>query len=174
MPKEWYYHPQLRKSNGDYYTQYFESSHAEFLQAAGARVVPIDYQLSRIELKAKLEQLNGFYIAGDTKESYLNAEYQYAVVTVLSWAQQHNSVEEAHFPVVSMGYGFAAMLESQFLDKHLFPMPSDMVARPLQQNLNLLPKQTFTYDEVPDIESLLDQVTFYNDIDVGIQLDQFN
>ena len=55
MPKEWYYHPQLRKSNGDYYTQYFESSHAEFLQAAGARVVPIDYQLSRIELKAKLE-----------------------------------------------------------------------------------------------------------------------
>ena len=53
-------------------------------------------------------------------------------------------------------------------------MPSDMVNKPLQQNLNLLPKETFTYDEMPQIEQLLDLVTFYKDIDVSIQLEQFN
>ena len=48
MPEEWYFHPQLERETNinefdQYYTKYFESSHAEFLQAAGARVVPIDY-----------------------------------------------------------------------------------------------------------------------------------
>jgi hypothetical protein len=42
--------------------------------------------LSRNELKEKLEQLNGFYIPGDTKQSYLNQEYQYSIMTVLQWA----------------------------------------------------------------------------------------
>jgi hypothetical protein len=53
-------------------------------------------------------------------------------------------------------------------------MPSDMVNRLLEQNLNLLPKETFTYDEMPSIESTLDLVKFYNDLEVGIQLDRFN
>jgi len=34
------------------------------------------------------------------------------VAEVLAWAQNHNSAEASHFPVVAMGYGFAAMIES--------------------------------------------------------------
>jgi len=30
----------------------------------------------------------------------------------LEWSQRHNTQEFGHFPVVAMGYGFSAMIES--------------------------------------------------------------
>ena len=36
------------------YTSFFESSHADLLQAAGARIVPIDFTLSESKLKKEL------------------------------------------------------------------------------------------------------------------------
>lgn len=124
-----------------------------------------------------LEQINGVYIPGDTKMSYLNSEYQFTILNVLSWAQRHNSVDDGHFPVAAMGYGFAAMIESQLeTTNKLDLMPSDMVNQAMQQNLNLLPKETFVYDEIPaqELERTFDLVSFYNDLDVGITLERFN
>lgn len=43
MPKEWYNDHQLKRSSGGYFNSYFESSHAEFLLAGGARAIAIDY-----------------------------------------------------------------------------------------------------------------------------------
>lgn len=45
MPSAWLHHPLLlkRDGSGKYYSKYFESSHADFVQAGGARVVPVDY-----------------------------------------------------------------------------------------------------------------------------------
>ena len=84
MPQEWHSHEQLKRPDSEnrkdkYYTKYFESSHADFLQAGGARVVPIDYQMSTRQLSKLLSQLNGVYIPGDTKQSYLNEEYHLAI-----------------------------------------------------------------------------------------------
>jgi hypothetical protein len=47
----------LKKRDGSnqFYTRYFESSHAEFLMAGGARVVPVDYRLEEKELVNLLE-----------------------------------------------------------------------------------------------------------------------
>ena len=56
------------KVNG--WNTFFESSHADFLQAGGARVVPIDYRLSDKELMDLLAKLNGLYIPGDTKDCF--------------------------------------------------------------------------------------------------------
>lgn len=55
-------------------------------------------------------------------------------------------------------------------------MPTSMVSQALQQNLNLLPKETFVYDEIPvkELEKTFDLITFYNDIDVGVTLEEFN
>ena len=57
MPSAWLHHPQLKKRDGSnqFYTRYFESSHAEFLMAGGARVVPIDYRLEEKVLVNLLE-----------------------------------------------------------------------------------------------------------------------
>ena len=44
---------------------YIESSHVQFLESAGARVVAIDYRTPLDELKKMLEEVNGVYIPGD-------------------------------------------------------------------------------------------------------------
>ena len=40
----------------------------------------------------------------------------------------------------------------------------------------MLPKETFIYDEIPavELEKTFDLVTFYNDLDVGLNLERFN
>ena len=42
--------------------------------------------------------------------------------------------------------------------------------------MNLLPKETFIYDEIPaeELERTFDLVTFYNEVDVGLTLAHFN
>lgn len=69
LPSEWNDDPNMT------FTSFFESSHADFLQAAGARVVPIDYTLNQRSLKDALENINGLYIPGDSKESFENSQY---------------------------------------------------------------------------------------------------
>jgi hypothetical protein len=67
IPRAWM-QDEFIKVNG--WNTFFESSHADFLQAGGARVVPIDYRLSDKELKDLLTNLNGLYIPGDTKDCF--------------------------------------------------------------------------------------------------------
>lgn len=71
-----------------------------------------------------------------------------------------------------------AMLRSQYRagsQNYFDDLPEWMVNETLQQNLNLVPKDTFVYDEltVEEIESTFDRVDFYNELDLGIQLDTF-
>ena len=69
IPSEW-------KNEGhieDGASSFFESSHADFLQAAGARVVHVNYRQNQRELLDELENLNGLYIPGDSR---LNIEDQ--------------------------------------------------------------------------------------------------
>ena len=55
-------------------------------------------------------------------------------------------------------------------------LPDWMVGEGVQQNLNLTPFETFTYDEMNNfqIEDLLDKIDFYNELDVGLTLKEFN
>ena len=147
--------------------------------AGGARVVPIDYRMSEKALELELSQLNGVYIPGDTRTSFEDPLFNYQVGTILSWAQDHNSDESRHFPVVGMGYGYLSMLQSQFRfdEKTNFEeFPEWMVGASLEQNLNLVPKETFVYDEWAghELESMLDKVEFYNELDMGVPLEVFN
>ena len=72
---------------------FVESSNIEFLQAAGARVVHLDYRMSQKELNKELSQLNGVYIPGDTKYSFWDGEFVNTVGNILSWAEDHNNDE---------------------------------------------------------------------------------
>ena len=91
---------------------FLESSHVDFLQAAGARVVPISYKSSQAQIEEELKHLNGFYIPGDTKLNFEDEDFMQAVNTVMKWAGYHNDEEEhtKHFPVVGVSYGYLAML----------------------------------------------------------------
>ena len=147
--------------------------------AGGARVVPLDYRLTEKALKEELSQLNGVYIPGDTRASFTDPLFNYQVGTILSWAQDHNNDVSRHFPVVGMGYGYLTMLQSQFRfdeDTNFEEVPEWMVGASLEQNLNLIPEETFVYDEWPghELETMLDRVLFYNELDVGVPLEIFN
>ena len=172
LPDEWN-NESLEEST---FKSFFESSHADFLQAAGARVVPIDFTKSEKQLKKELANINGLYIPGDTRESFEDDQYLKAVESVLSWASEHNLEEDAHFPVVGVSWGMLAMLRTQTTQLSLFKsLGSDLAGEPLQQNLHLLPKESFLYDEVNgfEFEQTLDEVTFYHEMDEGVTLDDF-
>lgn len=55
------------------------------------------------------------------------------------------------------------------------PITAEHHGEPLQQNLNLTPKETFAYDEVEGwhLERLFDEIKFYNELDCGIPLKKF-
>ena len=56
---------------------YIESSHVKFLESAGARVVPIDWNLSVNKMQEILHQVNGVYIPGDQKIYVEDAQSPY-------------------------------------------------------------------------------------------------
>ena len=74
--------------------------------------MPIDYRTDPVQLTKLLEQLNGFYIPGDTKLSFDDTDFVNSVNTVMYWAGQHNDMgeEHKHFPVVGVSYGYLAMV----------------------------------------------------------------
>jgi gamma-glutamyl-gamma-aminobutyrate hydrolase PuuD len=41
-------------------------SHVKYLQAGGARIIPVSYRLDKNQLNQALEQVNGIYIPGDS------------------------------------------------------------------------------------------------------------
>jgi len=86
------------------------------LEGAGARVVPVDFEQEDDDLVKQLNQINGIYIPGDSEDlindSHKNFRYTKAVQRILQWSQKHNEKEESHFPIMSVGYGFLAMMKS--------------------------------------------------------------
>ena len=172
IPHDWRSDIELGSSS------FIESSHVDFLQAAGARVIPVDYRMDIVSLEKLLGQLNGFYIPGDTKLSFEDPDFTNTVNTVMKWAGDHNDAKEQnmHFPVVGVSYGYMSMIQSQVMNESFYEtLRDDQIGESLQQNLNLVPADTFTYDEIlgSHLERLFDKITFYNEVDIGITLDSF-
>lgn len=127
LPDEW---------NGDLqstYKSFFESSHADFLQAGGARVVPIDFTQDLKSLEKELASINGVYIPGDTKQSYEDEQYLNTVKRIMAWGSEHNLADDSHFPIVGVSWGMLALLRSQTSQLSLFrPLEAHLVGEPLQ------------------------------------------
>jgi hypothetical protein len=58
----------------------------KFLEAAGARVVPVSFLLPENELLELLSKLNGLYVSGDNKVCIENPDYILTVQAVLKYA----------------------------------------------------------------------------------------
>ena len=129
LPESW--NEQLDQSAT--YHSFFESSHADFLQAAGARVVPIDYRMDSAKLRRELASISGVYIPGDTKQSFEDGQYLTQVHEILEWAAKHNRDDDKHFPIVGVSWGMLALLKTQTSQMSLFqPLSEHLVAEPLQ------------------------------------------
>jgi phosphoribosylformylglycinamidine (FGAM) synthase-like amidotransferase family enzyme len=84
------------------------------LESAGARVVPVNFNLDHEKMKTQLKQLNGLYIPGNSKTLVSHGDYPYTktVQRILRWAQVHNEVEDQHFPIMGIGYGMLSLIKS--------------------------------------------------------------
>ena len=144
------------------------------MEAAGARVVPIDFTRDIQELEYMLSSINGLYIPGDSK-SLIQGErgdWVLSIRKILKWAQLHNEKESQHFPILGVGYGFLGLMKSQLDDAWDFD-PA-MAKGKLQQNLAHDPKNTYLYDqyEKDQLENLFDKIKFFSDVEVGMSMKQ--
>lgn len=152
-------------------------SHVKYLQAAGARIVPVSYKLDADGFNSILGQLNGIYIPGDHPDILLNERYVAAVKQVLFWAQDHNSRQDQHFPVVAVSYGYIAlMMQAVRNEGTVMPVSDDQeIFNSLELNLRIKPEESYVFDGLTlnETESWLNNATFYSDLVYNIQLDKF-
>ena len=62
-------------------------SHVKFLEAAGARVVPVSFRLRDSSLYKLLGQLNGIYIPGDSIKILDSPKYMDTVEKIIEWSE---------------------------------------------------------------------------------------
>ena len=53
-------------SEASMHNSFIMMSHVKYLQAGGARIIPVSYRLDKNQLNQALEQINGIYIPGDS------------------------------------------------------------------------------------------------------------
>jgi len=140
--------------------------------------VPIDYTMPVQKLIRELSNLNGVYIPGDSKQGFEDEDYLNAIKTIMTFISEENLDDEKHFPLVGVSWGMLSLLKCQLEQsstKLFGGLKSDLVGESLHQNLNLLPRETFVYDELIgwDLEKTLDEVSFYHEMDQGITLNDF-
>ena len=57
------------------YQEYIPVSHVKFLEASGAKIVPISYRMEKSDLIELLDQLDGVYIHGDSLAAASNKRF---------------------------------------------------------------------------------------------------
>jgi len=83
--------------------------HVNYLQAAGARVVPVSFLLPESELIELLSKLNGIYVPGDNKACLDNPDYVSSIEVILKYVKEQNEFYNS-FPAVFMNWSFNLML----------------------------------------------------------------
>jgi len=68
--------------------QFVEASAVKFLESAGARVVPVNFNQDEEKMKNQLKQLNGLYIPGNSQTLVSHGDYPFtkAVQKILRWS----------------------------------------------------------------------------------------
>ena len=66
------------------------SAHVKMLEAAGAKVIPINYQMHFKKIQGILNQINGVYIPGDKLSILQNEKYMNTVALILHYASDFN------------------------------------------------------------------------------------
>lgn len=156
---------------------FITTAHVSFLENAGARVVPVNYRLSYYKLMDLLKQINGIYIPGDSDLILSNVKYMSTLNTIYQWAQDQNVQSTNHFPVMAVSWGYIAMITPYLYepDKYVENMTASYIEASVSVNLRINPQDSYLYDEftLSEADTMLDYITFYNELDIGIRLGNF-
>lgn len=170
------YFPEAGNATEALKNTFIKMSHVKFLEQGGARIVPVSYKLDKNQLNQILEQVNGIYIPGDSGAILQNERYLAGVREVLQWAQSHNVVNEQHFPVAAVGYGYLALMMTAIKSEETIQtMPEETILSSEELNLRLKPEDTYFFDglSLKEMEAILNNITFFNEMQYGIPLKKF-
>lgn len=106
-----------------------------------------------------------------------NEKYMWAVDNIMQYALNLNERSPDHFPVMAVSYGYLAMIQPHIIspEKYYEPFPTTTVGDSLATNFVYGTADTYLYDELlhSEAEDMLDDVTFYNQVNKGIRLGNF-
>jgi hypothetical protein len=163
-------------SEGGKYKTFINVEHVKFLEAAGARVSPIDYRQTKTALFHQLESLNGVYIPGDTVDVLDTQKYMDAVFNIIAWAQKYNT-DTYHFPVVAIQYGMAAALSCQTNSAVILEdVSEDIQEVNVEINMVVKPSHSFIYDHMTSqqVDTMYNNITVYNALLKNTKVKRFN
>lgn len=148
-------------------TRYIQQSYVTFLEAAGARVVPILSNEDEEVTKEKLANLNGVLFPGGSKSYMIKARQIYA------HAIERNNAGEI-FPIFGICLGFQALGKCAGDENPL----SDLLSKKQSLTLDFLVRNPLldthmfaTFED--DIYHFSEQGMTYNSHSYGISLDKF-
>ncbi len=114
------------------------------------------------------------YIPGDTPIILENERYLNKVRAILQWAQTKN--QDDHFPLVAVSYGYLALMMAGIQNEGTIKTVDNFLLwTSAELNLRLRPEDTYLLDgyNLQTAESLLNNVTFYNELPFNVPLQSF-
>lgn len=66
---------------------YIPRTHVQYLEQAGVRVIPIDYNMDKDDMMDLLSQVSGVYMPGDSHMSVTDEKYKNAFVDIIYYAE---------------------------------------------------------------------------------------
>eukprot|EP00744_Colponema_vietnamica_P005548 GILI01008122.1.p1 GENE.GILI01008122.1~~GILI01008122.1.p1 ORF type:complete len:407 (+),score=93.92 GILI01008122.1:97-1221(+) len=114
------------------YKSYLAASYVKWLESAGARVMPIRYDVSEKELLTALDQVNGVLFMGG---AVLTPAYNQTVTRVLKYATAANQKGD-YFPLWGTCQGFEALIMQVVPDNRGFDLLKRVVGDDFTITLN--------------------------------------
>jgi len=108
--------------------EYIAASYVKLVESAGARPVPVSYNLAHDDLVATLDRLNGFIFPGGGMDLHLNTTYQKSSKTIIDYAYS-----KYNWPVVGICLGFEVIATIMANDSSILTLKdsANMLDRPV-------------------------------------------
>ena len=143
---------------------YVPRAHVQFLEQAGVRVIPIDYRLSKEELTALYDQLNGVYLPGDSQMAVTDETYRQAFVSALAYCEHKAFELKEHFPVFMMGNSLGTWIRSKQKQINTLTNMEDYLFTNSRVDLVSHPDDTYLFNKMTreEKQAMFNTAEFFN------------
>ena len=143
---------------------YVPRAHVQFLEQAGVRVVPVDFNLPKDELIELLEQVNGVYLPGDSHQGIINEQYKDTFIDVMMFAEAQALEHKSHFPVFLMGNSLNTYVTSKSRLRGVVTEMRDLKHTNSRVELIEHPDDTFLFNGISreEKQAIFNTAQFFN------------
>ena len=149
---------------------YIAAGFAKWIEAAGARAVPIRYYSSEAELRRLFNSVNGLIFPGGLTDLYMDDPYVVAAKKLWQWAKEANDNGDP-FPIwgTCLGFQLLHILESNVSFTQLL-VPTDSVAQAGTLNLT---EESYSSYMLGSMDSALKKKVEDEDINIILENHMF-